>query len=185
MEKTASCIGVRNGGIIRRNARMSVARPVNMGIDFCVVAAEVAKFLSAEERSKVRPAIKTEDAMPVDLGIDIDDMDMLAAEVAEAWQPCKSEDDGAIKRGARISVARPRHLDIDPAVIEAGIAELVASAERRQAGQRAKRGRRPARDGHAAGKEAVRGRGRRHRVEVVVASDASTTRRLRGCVDER
>jgi hypothetical protein len=182
MEKTASCIGVRNGGIIRRNARMSVARPVNMGIDFCVLAAEVAKFLPAEERSKARPAIKTEDAMPVDLGIDTD---MLAAEVAEAWQPCKSEDDGAIKRGARISVARPRHLDIDPAVIEAGIAELVASAERRQAGQRAKRGRRPACDGHAAGKEAVRGRGRRHRVEVVVASDASTTRRLRGCVDER
>jgi hypothetical protein len=168
-KKTASCFGVRKGGI-RRNARIRVAGPVDMGIDFCALAAEVGKFVSAEEPCQERPPIKSEDrgtmrnarisvARPVDLGID---PDMLAAEVAEfvaaaeRRQPCKSEDDGAMMRGARISVARPVDL-IDPGLIEAGLAELLASAERRQAGQRAKRAMRP-------GKRDSGAHGRRRRV---------------------
>jgi hypothetical protein len=96
-KKTASCFGVRKGGI-RRNARIRVAGPVDMGIDFCALAAEVGKFVSAEEPCQERPPIKSEDrgtmrnARPVDLGID---PDMLAGEVAEfvaaaeRRQPCE------------------------------------------------------------------------------------------------
>lgn len=60
-----------------------------------------------------------------------------------------------MKRGARISVARSVDLGIDPGVLDAGVAELVAAAERLQATQEG-------RDRRA--------HGRRRRVKVAVAS---------------
>ncbi|KAI5017151.1 hypothetical protein ZWY2020_037529 [Hordeum vulgare] len=161
-QKTASCIGVRAGGM-RRSARIRAAKTADLGIDSGILAVEVAKFVAAEERSDHQatpPSWEREDggttrdakmsvANPVDLGAD---PGVLAAGVAElaaaaerrpAQGPCKSEDEAMMRgAGARISVAGPVDLGVDPAMLAAAVAELVSDEKRWQASRRPKRARR-------------------------------------------
>lgn len=154
-QKTASCIGVRAGGI-RRSARIRAAKTVDLGTDSGVPAVEVGKFVAAEERSDQAPRPwECEDggttrnarisvAKPVDLGIDpgvlaagVEEF-VAAAERRQPRGPCKSENE-AMMRGARISVAGPVDLGIDPGLLAVAVAELVADAQRGQASRRPKR----------------------------------------------